>query len=84
MMAYLKNITVFEIESALTNEDNLIQAFLTQKFFWKSFGSEVTDTYDQQIPKFASNHSYLAVISLISALYKDGNYYQQVFLKEYE
>ena len=29
MMAYLKNITVFEIESALTNEDNLIQACLT-------------------------------------------------------
>ena len=29
MMAYLKNITVFEIESALTNEDNLILACLT-------------------------------------------------------
>ena len=30
-----------------------------------------------------SNHSCLAVITLDSALKKDGNYYLQVFLKEY-
>ena len=29
-----------------------------------------------------SNHTWLAVISLDSALNKDGNYYPQVFLKE--
>ena len=29
-----------------------------------------------------SNHTCLAVISLDSALNKDGNYYVQVFLKE--
>ena len=36
----------------------------------------------KQIPKVDSNHTCLAVISLDSALKKDGNYYSQVFLKE--
>ena len=31
-----------------------------------------------------STHTYLAIISLDSALNKDGNYYQQVFLKEHK
>ena len=31
-----------------------------------------------------SNHTYLAVISLDSALRKDENYYPQVFLKEFK
>ena len=43
---------------------------------------EVTDFYDKEIPKFDSNHTYLAVISLDSALKKNDNYYSQVFLKE--
>ena len=36
----------------------------------------------RKIPKVDSNHTCLAVISLESALNKDGNYYSQVFLKE--
>ena len=48
----------------------------------KFHGDEVTDFYDKEIPKFDFNHTYLAVISLDSALKKNGNYYSQVFLKE--
>ena len=33
-------------------------------------------------PEFDSNHTWLAVISLDSALKKNENYYPQVFLKE--
>ena len=36
----------------------------------------------KKIPKLDSNHTCLAVISLNSALKKDGNYYPQVLLKE--
>ena len=43
---------------------------------------EVTDFYDRIIPKLDSNHTCLAVISLVSALKKDSNYYPQVFLIE--
>ena len=42
---------------------------------------EVTDFYNKEIPKVDSNHTCLAVISLDSALNKDGNYYPQVSLK---
>ena len=48
----------------------------------KSHGDEVTDFYDKEIPKVDSNHTCLAVVSLYSALKKDGSYYPQVFLKE--
>ena len=51
----------------------------TQK---KSHGNEVTDFYDQEIPKVDSNHICLAVIASDSSLKKDSNYYPQVFLKE--
>ena len=47
----------------------------------KSYGDEVTDFYDKEIPEVHSNHTCLAVISLDSALKKDENYYPQVFLK---
>ena len=50
----------------------------------ESHGDEVTDFYDEKIPKVGSNHTCLAVISLDSALKKDENYYLQVFLKEYK
>ena len=33
--------------------------------------------YDKETPKVDSNHPYLAVISLDSALKKDENYYRQ-------
>ena len=47
----------------------------------KSHGDEVTDFYDNKIPKVDSNHTFLVVISLDSDLKKDENYYPQVFLK---
>ena len=48
----------------------------------KSHGYEITDFFDKKIPKVESNRTCLAVICLDSALKKDDNYYQQVFLKE--
>ena len=48
----------------------------------KSYGDEVTDFYNKEIPKEDSNHTCLAVISLDSAAKNDENYYLQVFLKE--
>ena len=48
----------------------------------KSHGDEITDLYDEKIPKVDSNHTCLAVISLDSSLKKVDNYYLQVFLKE--
>ena len=48
----------------------------------KSYGDEVTNFYDKEIPKAVSSHTFLVVISLHSALYKDGNYCPHVFLKE--
>ena len=47
----------------------------------KSHG-KVTDFYDKEIPRVDSNHNCLAIMSLDSALNKDGNYYPQVVLKE--
>ena len=48
----------------------------------KTYGDEVTDFYDKEIPKMDSNHICLAVISFDSSLKTDENYYPQVFLKE--
>ena len=48
----------------------------------KSYGDEATDFYDKKMPQVGSNHTYLAVISLYSALEKDKSYYLQEFLKE--
>ena len=50
----------------------------------KSYGDEATYFHDKEIPKAASNHTCLAVITIESALKKDGNYYPQMFLKEYK
>ena len=44
-------------------------------------GAEVTDIYDKKFPTVDSNHTFLAVISLDSALKKDGSYYQKIILK---
>ena len=41
----------------------------------KSYGDEVIDFYDKKIPKVDSNHTCLEVITLDSALKKDGSYY---------
>ena len=46
----------------------------------KPWVDEVTDFHDKEIPNVDSNHTFLAVIILDSALKKDDNYYPQVFL----
>ena len=48
------------------------------------YGDKVRDFHDKEIHKVDSNHICLAEISLDSALSKDGNYYPQVFLKEFK
>ena len=48
----------------------------------KCHGDEVINFYGKKIPNVDSNHTYLAVISLDSALEKDDNDYLQMFLKE--
>ena len=48
----------------------------------KPYGDEATDFHDKKMPQVGSNHTYLAVISLYSALEKDKSYYLQEFLKE--
>ena len=50
----------------------------------KSLGDEVTDFYDNGIPKVDFDHTCLAVTSLDFALIKGESYYPQVFLKEYK
>ena len=57
-----------------------IKVFLKTKV--KSYGDEVTDFYNKEIPKVDSNHTCLAVINLDSAVKKDENYDPQIFLKE--
>ena len=47
----------------------------------KPHPDEVTDFYEKEIAAMASNYTFLAVISLDSALKKDKKYYLQVFLK---
>ena len=63
---------------------NLIASLSIDFFFLetkiKSYGDEVTDFYDNEIPKVDSNYTCLSVISLDSAFKKDKNYYLQVFL----
>ena len=41
----------------------------------KSYGDEVTNSYDKEFLKVDSNHTCLAVVSLASTLKKDENYY---------
>ena len=40
----------------------------------KSHGDEVTGFYDKKVPKLGCNHTYLAAITLDSALKKDDSY----------
>ena len=47
----------------------------------KPHGDEITYFYNKEIPKLGSNHTFVEVISVDSALKKDNNYYPQVFLK---
>ena len=48
----------------------------------RSYGGEITEFHDKEIPNVNSNHIFLAVISLHSVLKNDENCYLQVFLEE--
>ena len=69
-----------DIKKEFNSEPVYVKNYLKTKI--KSDGDEVTDFYDNKIPKFDSNHNCLAVISSNSALNKNDSYYLQVFLKE--
>ena len=62
-----------DIKKEFDSEPVYNKNFLKTKI--KSYGDEVTDFYDKEIPKMNSNYTCLAVISLDSALKKDENYY---------
>ena len=68
-----------DIKKEFDSEPVYSKEYLKTKI--NSNGDEVTDFYDRKI-KVDFNQTCLAVISLDSALKKDGNYYPQVFLKE--
>ena len=77
--------TIWDIASAdikKFDSEPVYNIYLKTKI--KSHSDEVTDFYDKKIPKLDSTHTCLAVISLDSALKKDDNYYQQVFVKEHK
>ena len=57
-----------DIKKEFNSEPVYNQIFLKTKI--KSYGDDVTDFYDKEIPKVNSNHTCLAVISLDSALKK--------------
>ena len=82
MITCSKNIILFGIKKEFESEPVYNNKFLKTKI--KSYGDEVTDFCNEKIPKVDSNHTCLAVISLDSAVKKDGNYYLQVSLKEYK
>ena len=48
----------------------------------KSHDDEVTELPNKIIPTLDTNCTCLEVISLDSTLWKDGNYYLQLFMKE--
>ena len=66
-----------DIKNKFDSEPVYNKIFL--KTIIKSHGGEVTDFYDEKIPKLDSNYTCLAVNSLDSSLKKDGKYYPQVF-----
>ena len=69
-----------DIKKEHDSESVYNNSFLKNKI--KSHGDEVTNFFDKEFPNEDSNHTWLAVISLNSALKKGGNYYPQAFLKE--
>ena len=69
-----------DIEKKFNNEAICSKRFLKTKV--KFYGDEAADFHDKKIATVDSNHTCLAVISMDSALNKDGNYYPEVILKE--
>ena len=59
---------LFGIKSALTSKKNLIASLS----IIKSYSDEVTDFYDEEIPKVDSNHTFIVLISFDSTFNKDG------------
>ena len=84
VMTYQKNNTIWDKVSAdikkVDSKPAYSKNYLETKK--KSHGGEVIDFHNKNIPKLDSNHTCLAIISLDSALTKDGSYYLEVFLKE--
>ena len=84
IMNYYENIILSGIKSVLIykkefdSEPTYNKGFVKTKI--KYHGNEITDFYDKNVLQVDSNYICLAVISLNSALEKDGNYYSQVFL----
>ena len=66
-MTYWKNIILFGIKLALISKKYLIASLSIIKKVWKtikkSYGDEVTDFYDKEIPIVDYNHTCLAVFS---------------------
>ena len=60
-----------DIKKEFDSESVYNKNFLKAKI--KSYGDEVTDLYDKEIPKIDSNHTCIVVISLDSALNRDGD-----------
>ena len=55
------------------------KAFLKTKI--RSYSDEATGFSGKEMPKVGCNHTWLAVITIDSALEKEENYFSQVFLK---
>ena len=66
------NKVIADIRKEFDREIVYNKEFLKTKI--KYHGDEVKVFYDKKIPKLDSSHTFLAVISLDSALKKDGNY----------
>ena len=60
-----------DIEKKFDSKVVYYKKFLKRKI--KSYSDDVTDYYDSESPKVDSDHTCLAIISLDSALNKDGN-----------
>ena len=69
---WLEEVSV-DIKIEFDSEPVYNKAFVTTKI--KFYDDAVTDYYDKEILKVDSNHTFLAVIILDSALKKDENYY---------
>ena len=60
-----------DIEKKIDSKVVYYKKFLKRKI--KSYSDDITDYYDSESPKVDSDHTCLAIISLDSALNKDGN-----------
>ena len=69
---WLEEVSV-DIKIEFDSEPVYNKAFVKTKI--KFYDDAVTDYYDKEILKVDSNHAFLAVIILDSALKKDENYY---------